>query len=325
MMKGQIDGEMAQRLFNGFAARAAILEEPECFEQVAIVLTQLLRYDIDDSVFTDAVLSAQLKAFRGRHPARIISLSPSLFEFLNQLIQKSHSTAVCAGMGSWFQIAIPETAPAIAHLLTTGLSVDCVDERSAGAIADKLTAILADFPINFDALTPLFALLEELFVKCPRVLDPIGAVLDLLVRFAATGEEKAAEIEVVPLLAEFVLQVYVRDPEVEVNPELLLPVVKQFPFLPEVKELPNLFELLISLLEYPDRFECVLLPALEMLTGLLMDRKRLNEYPLPEATVAKMKAILRLLVRQNRSLEATLSQPYRASRTKLSRFKMLLR
>jgi hypothetical protein len=120
-----------------------------------------------------------------------------------------------------------------------------------------------------------------------------------------------------------VFDVYAADQAVEVNEQLLVRIVKVFPFGAGVKELPDLFAGLMTLLDDPERFECIVLPAVEMFTRILMDKS--DEFDIAENVLRDMKATLRRLVRENRSLEAKLAAPYRSSRTKMARFKMLLR
>jgi hypothetical protein len=341
ILKKLFEGDQASRVFAAVAARAALVQDRECFDALAGVLAALLkRHAIEDPVvrvFLDPFLAGELPVFLGRPPPRIALLGEPALKLINRYIQQRGAAALadCRVLCAWAEAAVPETLGLFLHPLETAVASDAVDDALMRALAVMARGILTTADSQFPGLGPLIAFLRAFHARHPEALDPVGAVLALLGRFIPEGaqesEEEDEEDEAMLGLTCFVFEVYAADAQAEVLPDLLLALVRNLPRDPgaspeEEQEFAALLTAMAGVLEDPERFECMVRPVVEYFVMLLMlPAAELEGYHISEGVIATIKATVKRFAKQDRELREILAAPYKGSRAKMKRFNLLLR
>ena len=126
--------------------------------------------------------------------------------------------------------------------------------------------------------------------------------------------------------ARFVFNVYTSNESLQVNQNLLIPLVKMMPFAPDVEFLGELLGCMTDMMKDPIRFQCILSPGARVFAEmLLMKKSQLDEFELDQELVSDMKETLKTTVKQNPEIGKQISNEFKSSKAKLNRFNSLVR
>ena len=344
-LRPKLTDELANKVFDLAAKRAMVVMESEALNILVQTMRKLMKqFSIKESTaeaFTRAIVDGKLAILYGQPPH--LSKPPELFLFLylERFVRRfpSKGSQICGKLIEWIAKAPFSVIPAILEPINAGLEINQVSETQARALTAILSILLPQLDYHdVEELSATCATLKEVYDAYPDIIEPVAPFLEHLkdvvsVIIAEPEEGNEDEIEdilnatdALPSIAQFVLTVYATNDNAKVYDELLTGLLSMMPFTPQVEENQELIECLISMMEEPDRFECIVVPTLKAFTELLLMKKvDLDEYEFEQDTIKEMKDTLRTIVKSNPNVGKQLAKTFGSSRAKLNRFNALIR
>ncbi|KAH0792954.1 hypothetical protein GPJ56_003124 [Histomonas meleagridis] len=287
----------------------------------------------------EALMKSELKILRGKKVYQNLPPCAPAYEYLSQFIKTypSKSSEFCKEMIEWITETPFDIIPQLLVPLTAGVKSGCLKADDASKLASTLKLYMSRLDDDdFNAVPSIAGILLALFNAFPESLNPVNEYFQHFTHFveAATNsmeeedfdDDIAQMIEAMPSITNFVFNVYANNDEVEVDDKLLQHLIDFLPFPPEVEEMNDIMFDLSQMLNDPERFEDILLPALRMITELLLLKKsELEEFEFEEETLDELKSCLKNCVKGNKKLQMQISKEFAKSRAKLNRFNALIR
>ena len=322
-LKACFTHESANAIFKKLVTKVREGKNDEFVSSWCVVLRKLLkRYTIDqDAVasLVSSILTGDLATLQGQEPHKLMPPNEELFELLACHITKSPATgkAICEQMVDWLSFT---TFPAIRAILIPvkrALVIGVTDEQLGSRIAPILKGLLKRFT-NEDAeeLAAVVEVLNELFQRHPRAVEPVSEVITLLHPFVADADPENGNdddieclIEAMPAVAQFVFTAYGSgDGTLEVDDEILSILVGMLPF-PPGTPMTGILEGLCSVIDDIERFGFLVVPAVKVFASLLlMKKQKLDEYGLSDDLIKEMKLSLRRCSQSDFKVEVILKR-----------------
>jgi hypothetical protein len=344
-LRPKLTEELANKVFELAAKRAMVVMESEALNILVQTMRKLMkRFSINETVaesFTRSIVEGKLAILYGQPPH--LSKPPELFLFLylERYVRRfpHKGSQLCGTLIGWISKAPFPVIPAILEPINAGLETSQVSEVQARELTGILKILLPQLDHHdVEELSATCATLKEIYDIYPNLLNPVIPLLEHLKKVVSVitiepDEDNEDEMEdiinatdALPSIAQLVLTIYAIDDSVPVYTELLAGLVSMMPFMPQVKENQELIECLISMMEEPEKFECVVVSTLKAFTELLLMKKvELDEYEFEQDTIKEMKDTLRTVVKSNPIVGKQIAKSLGPSRAKLNRFNALIR
>ncbi|KAH0788084.1 hypothetical protein GPJ56_007915 [Histomonas meleagridis] len=339
-----LEKDTAVQIFNTLSAHLKTTTNIENVNGWCHVLSKLIKhYNIDttqsDELIND-ILEGKLSILHGHKLHQLLEPILSLYHFLSHYIKSNPKKGekICETLISWLPQTIFQSIPSLLSPISEGIKIgSIISNESITNLLTNLIKLLNKFvEDDIDEIISVLNLLNEVYIKYPKAFNNITEIINNMKRLISmvdsNNEEEDNEegfdretIAIMPSITNFVFNVYASDDSVEVNEEVLSKLIEYLPYPPEVEEMNDIMANLLQMLQDEERFEPVLIPALKLITDvLLMKKSELEMYNFDE-TLDEMKETLKSLVKGNKKRQMEITKDFQKSRAKVNRFNALIR
>lgn len=318
------------------------IEDQELCEDIAISSLDpfIKNYNIPEELvypLVDDAMNGRLKVLRGSTPPKIFPPCIPAFMIIDAYIKKfpTKGAALLPTLLEWLSTASIQIVPPILIPINTALDSGCFTQDTVGQLATTIKEIITKCDaIQGREIGALSDTANRVFNLFPAKMEPIDEFLVALTEYAtkASGRFEEEEEEVDPLteeglpdVANFVFNVYASNEDLQINEELLEPLLLSLPY-ENYDEANEVYNNLAIIFENKERVGNVLIPGLRIIAELLLLKKaELEQYKLEQDAYDALKASLKKCCQGDKKLVQALSSTFKGTKAKLNRFNALLR
>lgn len=336
--------ENALAIFKYLSETFKICEDQDNADDVALCLEKIIKnHSIpEESVrpLVDDSINGKLKILKDKLPHKIFPPCIPPFMIITAYIKKypTQGTNLIPTLLDWFENTQIQIIPPVLIPINAAFDSGCFNDETAGKFAVMLKDMINKCDILDDhEIGALCDTANRLFNLFPNKMSPVSEYLQPLVKFAHKSlpplEEEEEDIddfsgggEGMVDITNFVFNVYASNTDVEVNNDLVAPLLMLLPFEPGCEGLNEILTNLSQMFEDKERFADVLVPGLRMITEiLLMKKSELEEYKIDSEAINSLKQTLKKCCKGDRPLTQQITKSFGKSRAKINRFNALIR
>lgn len=337
-LKAKMNPQLSNDAFCLISEKAKVEEdERECYHLLYVCMKLLKKQMINQDYATNFVttlMSGQARFQKGQEPYKKHSML--IFEILSVYIKTFPSKAVpiCEKVLEW----VPQSSfTCLAQLflpLNASIQVSQVDSDMSKKVSDVCLCCLEKVTLgDSEVISNILECVTGIYNRFPasvqpsKFIDALGSVTKGLVNvfnLSNRDEEEDDEFQPIfgylPELCSFLLTVYSKDSEIEINEELLKLMLEQRSI---IYSNENLL-LLIDMLEDKERFKSVRVPILKLfMEFLLMKKSEQKDFTIEKEVMDDMAKTLKEYCKNDKMLQNEISS--KLSRVKMNKFLALIR